>query len=152
MKRIVPFILLLAAIACTSGFLLSKASWIGRVGMTFFYKEYNFMKVWWQGAIAVFLVFMVLILFHGLLFRRLPLFASRILHVLFFFAAAAGLYFTYDDFSNEMSHRLLGHRFHLGFYLVWIGWMLIAFFFLGMKKKKVELAATNEDKKEPTNS
>jgi hypothetical protein len=147
MKRTISFIFLLAVLSCASGYLLSKASWIGRVGMTFFYKEYNFMKIWWQGAIAVFLTLMILFSLHSIVHRRLSLTAARLLHIFILLLVATGIYFTYDDFTNNLSHKILGHRFHYGFYLFWTSWLLICFFFI-FKKRKTVIITTSSDKKE----
>ena len=40
--------------------------------------------------------------------------------------AVAGLYFSYHDFRNTLSHKLLGEGFHLGVYLFWLGWIGIS--------------------------
>lgn len=139
MKRNLLLFSLLAALSALSGFMMSKASWIGRVGMTFFYKEYNLLKIWWQGAIAVFIVLMVLFALHLLIKGRfarlkLPYMAWKGVNIALLMAATAALYFTYNDFTHELAHRMLGWRFHLGFYMVWIGWMIICLFFLFEKK------------------
>ncbi len=145
MKRNILFLLFMAMLSVISGLLLSKASWVGRVGMTFFYKEYNLLKIWWQGAIAVYIVWLVLFLFHTLMQRALPAITARLLHIVVLVMAIAGLYFTYDDFSNNFSHHLLGRRFHYGFYLGWLGWMFICLFF-AFKRMHKQITITNSDK------
>lgn len=48
MRKSTGFILiLLAALAALSGYLLSKASLVGKAGITLMYQEYKFLKVWW---------------------------------------------------------------------------------------------------------
>ncbi|MCW3122218.1 MAG: hypothetical protein JWQ38_1710, partial [Flavipsychrobacter sp.] len=121
-----------------SGYLMSKASWLGRVGMTFFYKEYNLLKIWWQGAIAVFIVLLLLFALHSVIQARMKFLAAKTVHLLIMLLAFGGLYLTYDDFTNELTHNLLGWRFHYGFYLFWVDWMLICFFFLFKKKPKTD--------------
>jgi hypothetical protein len=143
MKRNFFFLVLLAGLACASGFLMSKASWIGRVAMTFFYREYNLLKVWWQGAIAVYLIFMGLFLLHTFIYRASHIIAARIWFVLLLLMGVAGAYLTYDDFTNNFSHHLLKWRFHFGFYLIWAGWLLISLFFLS-KGKRVKAPKKNE--------
>ncbi len=138
MKRNIIFLVVLAMLSAISGYLLSKASWLGKVGMTFFYKEYNLLKVWWQGAIAVYLFLMLLFLGHTLIQRTLPAITARLLHIIALMTAITALYFTYDDFTTELTHKLLGRRFHYGFYLVWIDWMLICLFFAFKKKPVIE--------------
>ena len=150
MKKTVLFIFLLAVLSCLSGHLLSKASWVGKVGMTFFYQEYNFMKIWWQGSVAVFIMLMILFLLHLLIYRKLHIIAGRLLNLVILFLVASGLYLTYDDFTNNFSHKILGRRFHYGFYLFWIEWMLICLFFI-FKKKRTVTITTNSDKTETVN-
>ena len=130
MKRtywLVLFLLILSAIA---GYLLSKASLVGSVGISLFYKQYKFLKVWWQGGLLLFTVWMFLFFLQGVAQRRLAPKSSRLLHVGGILASLIGLYFTYQDFSNNTTHRWLGERFHLGCYLFWVGWMSISTFYL----------------------
>ncbi len=150
MKRKLLFIVYLALLSVISGHLLSKASWIGRVGMTFFYKEYNLLKIWWQGAAAVFMFLMLLFFIHDQLQRRLTAITARAVHILLLLVAAACLYFTYNDFTNDFSHHLLGRRFHYGFYLIWFGWISTCIFFVLKKKSTTTVITTNSDKTETT--
>lgn len=150
MKRNILLLFLLALLAVVSGHLMSKASWIGRVGMTFFHKEYNLLKIWWQGAIAVFVIYLLFFLLHYVLYRLLPLVWGRLLHFVLILAAAGGAYLTYDDFTNNLSHHLLRWRFHYGFYLIWVGWLLIALFFL-FRGKRADSIVTDSNKTEITN-
>src|SRR5215203_450096 len=124
MQKTTPVILLLlAALAALSGYLLSKASLVGKTGISLFYKQYGFLKVWWQGALAVFIVWLLLFFIQGLVVRRAKGNNAVLAHLAAIIMAAAGLFFTYQDFQNDLSHRLLGERFHLGTYLFWIGWL-----------------------------
>ncbi len=151
MKRNSFLITSLALLSAASGYLMSKASWIGRVGITFFHREYNLLKIWWQGAIAVFLFLMSLYLLHSLLQKKMRPGMARLIHFILLLAAAGGLYLTYDDFTNDFTHHLLGHRFHYGFYLVWIGWMLVCLFFI-FKRKDKQPVITTQDKTAPATS
>ncbi|HUQ96688.1 MAG TPA: hypothetical protein VM010_03415, partial [Chitinophagaceae bacterium] len=99
-----------------------------------FYKEYRFFKVWWQGALAVFGVLLLLYFLQGFLQQKLVRSQARLLHISAIIIAIIGLYFTYANFRYDVSHRIIGERFHLGFYLFWIGWMLISFFYLSGKR------------------
>lgn len=60
----------------------------------------------------------------------------KIILLIFFFAFLAGLYFTFSNFRNDLSHRLLGERFHLGIYLYWIGFCIISLFYALTSKKR----------------
>lgn len=134
MKRTGPFVLLLAGVSVLSGYLLSKASLVGRVGINLFYKEYKFLKTWWQGAAVVFGVLLLLLLIQGIIQRQARRSTANWLHGALLLAAVAGLYLTYSDFRNTTNHRLLGERFHLGAYLFWIGWMMISLFYLVQRR------------------
>lgn len=113
---------------------MSKATWIGRVGMTFFYKEYNLLKIWWQGAIAVMLFLLLMYMLHRFFARKLPFAQARMAHFLLLLAAGGLLYYSYYDFHHTLTHRMLGWKFHFGFYLVWIGWILVAMHYITKPK------------------
>ena len=132
MKRtglLITFLLLLSTL---SGFLFSKVSWVGKVGIRWFYKEYGFLKVWWQAALVVFTILLALYLLHFFLQKK---FAGRakVYHIAGIALAVVGLYFTYADFRETLSHRWLGERFHLGAYCFWMGWISICVFFLATR-------------------
>jgi hypothetical protein len=129
------FILFLLVLSSVCGYLLSKASLLGRTGIHFFYKEYRFLQVWWQGALMVFVVLVALFLIHYFIHKKLSRSTAVILHILALLIALAGLYFTYVDFREVLEHRLLGERFHLGAYLAWLGWIATSLFFLVKKKR-----------------
>ena len=135
MKRNILFTLLLAMLSAISGFLMSNMSWIGRIGINMMHKEYKFLKVWWQGGLAVFGALMLLFLIHALLEKKLPFIVAKVMHVLMFFAAVFGLWYTYNDFYDDITHRLLRNVFHIGAYLFWAGWMMTCFFFLAKKRE-----------------
>jgi len=132
-KKTAPFILLLAALAALSGYLLSKASLVGKAGISLFYKEYRFLKTWWQGALVIFVVLIILFVLQGIAEKKLAKTKANILHISMIVLALVGLYFTYSDFRHTLSHRLLGERFHIGAYLFWIDWMLVSLFYITKK-------------------
>lgn len=121
-------VLLLAALSGLSGYLLSKASLVGRTGIHLFYQEYRFLKIWWQGAAVVFLLLLLLLALQGWINRIWQGRKAFVAQLLFAVLALAGLYFTFRDFRDVLSHRLLGERFHLGAYLFWIGWLVISIY------------------------
>ena len=141
----------LALISMASGYLMSKASWIGKVGMTFFYKEYNLLKIWWQGAIAVFVILLIILSIHELVKRKASRRVATSLVVILLTIGAGGLYLTYDDFTHDFSHHILGRRFHYGFYLAWCGWIVTSLFYLfakGNRKTIVTISNKTETKGE----
>jgi cell division protein FtsW (lipid II flippase) len=129
-KHSVPFIAMLAVLSCISGYLMSKASLVGKIGMSLFYQEYNFLKVWWQGALVIFGALMVLFIIHSVVNRMRRRSTAIIIHIIMLCAAVLGLYATYDNFRHDLSHRWLGERFHVGVYIFWLCWMMICLFFL----------------------
>jgi len=139
MKR--PFLLsfILFPLSCLSGYLLSKASLVGRTGINLFYKEYKFLKTWWQGALVVFIVLMLVLFIHTQIARKLTGNARTVALFSMLLVAIAGLFFTYTDFRETLTHRLLGERFHLGAYLFWHGWMFVSVVFLLSHKKQNRL-------------
>lgn len=140
-----PFLGLLVLLSVLCGYLFSKASLVGKAGMTFIYKEYAFLKTWWQGALFVVAVWLLLFLLQGRAQRYARSATARRIHIGCMIAALVGLYLTYQDFRHTLSHRLLGERFHLGGYLFWIGWMLIAVYWLADRNKKADPAANLEE-------
>lgn len=129
MHRTKLFIIYLGLLSLLSGSLFSKMSWVGSMGIRFFYKEYSFFKIWWQGALAVFIALLCLYGIHYLLQKKLYSRAT-LYHITGIVIALAGLYFTYADFRQTLSHRWMGERFHLGAYCFWLGWISICIFFL----------------------
>jgi hypothetical protein len=140
MKRTSFLLFILLILSAISGYLLSKASLIGRAGISFFYKEYQFLKVWWQGALVVFGVLLLLVFIQGAVQRKTARGTANFIHVLCILLALAGLYFTYNDFRHDLSHRLLGERFHLGAYLFWLGWIIVSMFYLAQRKIPARLS------------
>jgi hypothetical protein len=137
MKKGYPVILLLAAISVVSGYLFSKVSWIGRIGINWFYSEYSIFKSWWKSSLLVFGIYLALYFIHWLMFRKARLTTSKAWNITTILFAIGGLYYTYYDFRHDFSHKVAGERFHLGFYLSWLGWIIISLYFLTKKKPAV---------------
>ena len=144
MKRNLFLLAFLALLACTAGFMMSKSSWIGHIGMHIFYKEYTFLDIWWQGAAAVFGFFVLLFIVHVSLFRALSITGSRLFNIAACLVALGGMYLTYHDFRHDVSHRWMGERFHIGFYLFWLGWVAICITFLFSRKRPLETERKDE--------
>jgi len=136
LKKTTVLILVLLLLSCLSGYLMSKPSLIGRIGISLFYHEYRFLRTWWKGALAVFGTLMVLLALQGVAQRKLPLRTSRLLHIGLVLLALGGLYLTYSDFQHTATHRWLKEKFHLGAYLFWIGWLIVSFFYLATGRER----------------
>jgi hypothetical protein len=137
--RTAPFLFLLAGLAVLSGYLLSRINIIGRAGIALFYKEYRIFRYWWKSALAVFAIWLFLFWLQGFLQKKLARKQAVLLHIAALVIAAIGLYFTYSDFRHDVSHRIIGERFHLGFYLFWVGWMLVSLFYLFQRRPATTL-------------
>lgn len=130
-------LVVLAGLALLSGYLMSKASLIGRLGMTYVYREYGFLKSWWKGALVVFIIWMVLLILQLIVEKKLSKQRAIIIHVVFILLALVGLYFTYSDFQHTTTHRWLKERFHIGAYIFWLGWIIISMFCIVQKKEGI---------------
>jgi hypothetical protein len=130
MRRHVPFLLYLLALSALSGWLMSHMSWIGRVGVNWFHKEYRFLKTWYKGGGTVLVILLLLFFLHQLAQRRLPRNTARAVHAMSLLVAVVGLFLTYSDFRSDFTHNILKERFHLGAYLFWVGWISISIYTL----------------------
>ena len=127
-KRDTITFLVLTFFSIVAGYLLSAISWVGRIGIGLFYHEYKFLKVWWKGALIVFVVWMIVWLVQSVLRKKLTASGRNLMHGIFLMLAIAGMYFSFSDFRHTISHRWLGERFHLGVYLFWIVWIGITIY------------------------
>lgn len=135
MKRTASLFIVLLILSSLSGYLLSKASLVGRVGISIFYKPYAFLKVWWQAGLLVLLVWTIVFFLLRWAHQKLSFSKARWVSICALVLALVGIYFTYQDFRNNLSHRWLGERFHIGGYLFWMGWILVCSFYLTDSKK-----------------
>jgi TRAP-type uncharacterized transport system fused permease subunit len=137
MKKRIPILLLLAGIAITCGYLFHKISWIGRMGINLAYHEYEIFKSWWKSSLLVFGIYLVLYLIHYFISKDKGRGRMMVINTVSMLIALAGLYYTYYDFRTDFSHRIAGERFHLGFYLFWLGWIVINLHFIISKPKEM---------------
>lgn len=134
MKRALPVITLLALLSAISGILMSDINFSGSIGISLVHQEYHFLKVWWQGGLAVFSALMVLFAIQGFLKMRLARSTSGTIQIVMMLLALWGLYITYSDFRHNFTHKIIGERFHLGVYLFWVGWMIVSLYHLFFRK------------------
>ncbi len=148
MKRfispITALVLAQAAQSLLATYFISKISLIGKVGIALFYKQYKLLRSGWK---TFFLFFGIQLLIIGLLWymqqkrgRRKTVYTAAIFMIL----AIIGLVMTYHDFQYTYSHRLLKERFHLGFYLFWIGWMASCIFFMIANKRNDSISTIDQ--------
>ncbi|MFV0144248.1 hypothetical protein NZD85_11055 [Empedobacter stercoris] len=138
MKNKIIHLLILAFSSLLSGIMISKMSFIGKVGITIIYNEYTILKSWWKTALLLFaiqaIIFVVLSVWKMKTTKRLK---QLLLPLIFLSIGIIGLIYTYYDFT-ETSHRLLKKTFHFGFYIFWLTWFGNCIFFMSKQKKKLE--------------
>ncbi|MBL7717586.1 MAG: hypothetical protein JNL72_02020 [Flavipsychrobacter sp.] len=135
-KKNIVFIVVLAALAALAGYLISEMPWYGRWGMSIFYKEYNFLKVWWKGAAVIYTVWLLIFAGHAIVKAKTSKASALAANLISMIFSIGGLYFTYMDFQHDTTHHIMGENFHVGFYLFWLGWMGISLYFLGQKSSR----------------
>ncbi len=148
MKRTLGLHFLLLGISAISGYLMSQMSAIGRIGINLMHKELKFLQIWWQGALVVYVVLFALYILQSIFHKILPIAVARFIHIVLFGAAIGGLYFTYNDFADDFTHKLMKQRFHIGAYLFWFGWMVICVYFTFLPAERV----TNKGSKASTDA
>ncbi|HRE51151.1 MAG TPA: cytochrome d ubiquinol oxidase subunit II [Flavitalea sp.] len=130
LRKISQLVIFQAALCALATYLISRISLMGRIGIATFYKEYKFLRSPWQTYLSIFIIQLLIILLlyalHKRFLGRITIRASVIVLIL----SAIGLWATYYDFQHTFSHRVLRERFHLGFYLFWIGLMITSLFFM----------------------
>lgn len=130
MSRIAILVFGQALLCMLATYLVSRISLIGKIGVALFYKEYKIFRSGWKTFLLFFSIQLLIILIQYLLHRRQPRRKAMLASGALLVAGAVGLMITYYDFQHTYSHRLLKERFHLGFYLFWLGWIGSCIFFL----------------------
>ncbi len=134
MKKILNIILFQAVISLISGILLSKMSFIGKIGISVAYKEYTLLKTWWKAALVVFVIQLLII---GILYITKRYYAYKnfvIVSLIVFIVGLLGLFYTYIDFTTT-SHKYMNSKFHSGGYVFWGGWFITCFYFFFVNVK-----------------
>ncbi|MBK1441744.1 hypothetical protein JHJ32_17225 [Parapedobacter sp. ISTM3] len=132
MKGIGTLIAVQALLATVSGVLISQMSFVGKMGISVLYSQYNVFKIWWKIALLLFAIQLALIFVLWLVKVRLSGRMAFITILLFLIAGLIGSYFTYLDFTTT-THRLMKARFHSGGYLFWGAWGLSCIYFIMMR-------------------
>lgn len=137
-KNIFILVLLQAILALLMAFLISKMSFIGRMGITFIYKEYLVFKSPWKTALLIFAIQVFLVLILAFFKYFTPVKIANTLAIFTILIGIGAAYYTYLDFTTT-SHKYMKNNFHMGVYLFWVAWIFSAVFFLFLKKKKIAL-------------
>ncbi|WLD24229.1 hypothetical protein NU10_02180 [Flavobacterium dauae] len=136
-------ILIQAVLSLVAGILLSKMSLVGKIGTSTVYTEYGFLKHWYKGFAAVFVVQLLLIAILWIVKRTTSFKNFSLVNLVFVIIGLIGLLYTFYDFTST-SHKYMNSQFHTGGYLFWAGWFVscIFFFFARVKPKPVTLNTT----------
>ncbi|WP_447639825.1 MULTISPECIES: hypothetical protein [Chitinophagaceae] len=130
MKHFKILVALQLLLSVVSGVLVSQMSFLGRLGINIAYKQYSFFKSWWQTAIVMAIIQLLLTLIQRYMGMKQPPNKAKMFSAILLVVAIAGLYGTFHDFTTTFSHKLLKEKFHLGFYLFWLTWILGNVYFL----------------------
>jgi hypothetical protein len=134
-KKNIIILSIISLCSICSGYLLSKATLPGRVGIDLFYKQYRFLRDPLKSSILILMVYLILFTFLGLLYKR----SNNNPNKITFFVLLLGLIgaiLTYYDFQQTLTHKLLGSKFHVGGYIFWAGWMSIPIFYIVNRKSE----------------
>jgi hypothetical protein len=128
---------ILIFLSLLSGNLTAGVSLVGKIGISFFYKQFSFFQSWWQSSLVCLALMLVVGAILYFIDRSTNGLKRKIVLIACFLIFLAGLYFTFSDFRTDLAHRWLGERFHVGVYLYWIGFGIISLFFALTEKKKI---------------
>ncbi len=128
--------LLLSAI---SALLLAQMSWIGKLGISLFYKSYAVLKSPWQSGAYIFASQLIVIIILHIVYRTLHKKTRQWICFIIFLLAFLGLGYTIHDFNQEFSHRILKTKFHFGGYLIWIGYMMTAIYYFLLPRRRQDV-------------
>jgi hypothetical protein len=106
------------------------------LGIATVHKEYRLLRSDWRTFLLLFSLQIVLIASLTVVRTKCPRRIATLVTAMLLTLGAVGLFFTFRDFIYTYTHRLLKERFHLGFYLFWIGWIGTCIFFLALKEQK----------------
>ncbi len=140
MKNKIIHLLILAFSSLLSGIMISKMSFIGKVGITIIYNDYTILKSWWKTALLMFVIQVVLFLVLNSWNNKTEGTVKKyLLPIIFLLIGMIGWGYSYYDFT-ETSHRMMKTSFHIGFYLFWITWLGNCIYPIidNMRKRKIE--------------
>lgn len=113
-----------AILSAVAAYLISKMSFFGKMGISLFYKEYKILRSPVETGLAIFFVEMAVVVLLFVFWRFVSKRSTNILAMVLLLISVIGLAYTIYDFTYEFSHKILKSKFHIGFYLIWIGIMI----------------------------
>lgn len=135
MRGLSTLITFQALISTISGILMANMSFVGKAGIFLIYRDYAILRVWWKTALILFGLQLILIFLLWLSKVLVPRSFHIIITIIFLLAGGAAAYLMFEDFTST-SHRYLKSNFHLGGYLIVVGWSITCLYFLFVKKKR----------------
>ncbi|MDR2222526.1 MAG: cytochrome d ubiquinol oxidase subunit II [Flavobacteriaceae bacterium] len=141
-KNFVILILVQAILSLISAFLIAQMSFIGRIGISLFYKQYQIFKNPWKTAALLFMIQLFVLLILWAFKRYSSNKTANIVAILFLVIATIGCIYTYIDFTST-SHKYMKTYFHSGWYIFWGSWILTTISVLFIKRKNIPLKQTN---------
>ncbi len=133
---------ILVCLSLLSGNLTAGVSLVGKIGISFFYKQFSFFQSWWQSSLVCLALMLIVGTILYFIDRALKGRQRKVVLIACFLVFLVGLYFTFRDFRTDLAHRWLGERFHVGVYLYWIGFGIISLFFALTEKKEIAVSDT----------
>src|ERR1700722_7852299 len=135
-RRLLVLILSQLLLCWLETYLISRISWIGKVGIATFYQQYALLRSFWKTCLLLSILQMALILTLYLMGKRSTKKTTNLVSTILLVTGLLRLVLFFQDFLHTYGHRLLKERFHLGFYLFWISWMATCLFFLFSNRTK----------------
>ncbi|MHA4808070.1 hypothetical protein ACX0G9_08180 [Flavitalea flava] len=111
-------------------YLISKISVIGRIGIATVHKEYRLLRSGWKTFLLLFGIQVTIIIILYIVQKKNVKKITTLVTSILLLLGVLGLCVTFQDFLHTYTHRLLKERFHLGFYLFWLGWVGTCLYFL----------------------
>jgi hypothetical protein len=130
-------LILTQAILCLlETYLVSKISFIGKVGIAIVHREYSLLRSGWKTFLLLFSIQVVIIITLHIIEKKSPKKTAFIVSAAILLLGLVGLYVTFQDFLHTYTHRLLKERFHTAFYLFWLSWIGTCLYFIVLLNKR----------------
>jgi hypothetical protein len=117
-------------------YLVSKISFIGKVGIAIVHREYSLLRSGWKTFLLLFSIQVVIIITLTIIEKKYPKKIAIIVSSAILLLGLIGLYVTFQDFLHTYTHRLLKERFHAAFYLFWLSWVSTCLYFIMLLNKR----------------
>ena len=122
-------------ISVVSGILITQMSLLGRIGIHTMYRQFLVFRSWWKTALLFFAAqCLLLALLYGVR-KAMRLSSAKKVAWILLLIGILGAGTTYWDFSHTM-HKVMKAKFHFGFYLFWLGWVVCTLSLLKAKREK----------------